>query len=63
MSWRLLREGGLMIFDDYDRRKVVRDNVQRPMPAINAFIILNKASLDLIHRDYQVIIRKRAKGA
>jgi len=63
LSWRLLREGGLMIFDDYDRRKVVRDNVQRPMPAINAFIILNKASLDLIHRDYQVIIRKRAKGA
>jgi len=64
LSWRLLKEGGLMIFDDYYlQRNLGQTNETEPMPAINAFVTLNRKSLDLIHRDYQVIIRKRARSS
>jgi hypothetical protein len=63
LSWRLLKIGGLMIFDDYAlQANCGQPNEINPMPAINAFIILNRASLDLIHCDYQAMIRKRATG-
>jgi hypothetical protein len=52
-----------MIFDDYAlQANCGQPNEINPMPAINAFIILNRASLDLIHCGYQAMIRKRATG-
>jgi predicted O-methyltransferase YrrM len=60
LSWRLLKKGGLMIFDDYGPQFYQgQPNEERPILAINAFVILNRNSLNLIHCDYQVIIRKR----
>lgn len=62
LSWRLLKKGGLMIFDDYpyETNRGKRDE-EWPMPAINAFVLINRPNLDIVSCDYQVIIRKREK--
>jgi predicted O-methyltransferase YrrM len=61
LSWRLLKVGGLLIFDDYRLERnpdIPRDEL--PMAGINAFILVNKKDLDILVCDYQVIVRKRA---
>ncbi len=57
MSWELLKEGGLVIFDDYGWRTVLPVE-QRPMMAIDAFITAYRNRLEVIHRGFQVIARK-----
>jgi len=59
LSWRLLKPGGLLIFDDYrlDRNPAIPKD-EWPMPAINAFVTLNKKGLEIVHCEYQVIVRK-----
>lgn len=57
-AFRLLRPGGYLIFDDYKwhRPEVVR---VPPGPAINGFLAAYNPWIELIHKDYQVIVRKR----
>ena len=56
--WRLLKPSGVMILDDYlwELDKPLAD---RPQLAIELFLEMLADRLELLHRDYQVIIRKR----
>lgn len=64
MGWGLLREGGLMIFDDYgwSGRLAVGEEATpdelRPKVAIDAFITTHRNYLDVVLRDWQVAVRK-----
>lgn len=56
-SWQMLKPGGTMIFDDYGwtEGKLPAD---RPGQAIDLFIETMGSRAELLHRDYQVILRK-----
>lgn len=58
-AMRLLKVGGLLIFDDY--RNVPLVVTQPPQPAIDAFLLLWSDCLELLHREDQVVIRKTAE--
>lgn len=57
MAWQLLREGGVLVFDDYlwgDPRKPL----QRPKMAIDAFMNIFGGEIVVLHISYQVAIKK-----
>lgn len=56
LAFRLLRSGGLLIFDDYEN--VPPSAWQPPRPAIDAFLLLWGDRLAVVHRAAQVIVRK-----
>lgn len=56
LSWRLLRRGGMLIFDDYVWRGPC---VHPPRPAIDAFLNLWADQLELRHQERQVAIQRR----
>ena len=56
-SWLLLKPGGVMIFDDYEWEPE-KPPEDRPKPAIDLFLRLFQDRLDVLHKDYQVIIRR-----
>lgn len=56
-GWRLLKDGGIMIFDDYQWRPD-RPPTARPQMAIDLFLGVMSPGLTLLHKDYQVIVRK-----
>jgi hypothetical protein len=58
LSWPLLKDGGILIFDDYKLNPGTPVDL-RPQVAIDAFITAFRNSLDLVLRDYQVFLRKR----
>ncbi len=60
LSWRLLKDGGLLIFDDYEIPILVSPR-DRPKPAITAFVRCYRPELEIIHRDYQVVMQKTIK--
>ena len=53
--WPLLRSGGVMAFDDYDWGSHGDDS---PRPAIDRFLKEYASGLEVLHHDYQVIVRK-----
>lgn len=57
LSWRLLKEGGILLFDDYEwaGRQLPFD---RPKPAIDFFMIAYEKQYELLVKDYQIAIRK-----
>jgi predicted O-methyltransferase YrrM len=66
LAWGLLKPGGLLIFDDYewppppDPDGLVRDHLTHPKPAVDAFLRVMAKELDVVHHDYQVMVRKRS---
>ena len=69
LCWRLLRAGGLMIFDDYANARVghnYQGNVQPtaekwyPKMAIDPFVLCHAGECEVIHNDFQLIVRKRS---
>ena len=57
LSWELLKQGGIMVFDDYD--KTFPDNQsQNTSIAIDAFINCFQPKLEIIHQSHQVFIKK-----
>lgn len=56
---RLLKVGGLLIFDDYPYQPV--GVTQPPQPAIDTFLLLWSDCLAVLHREAQVIVRKTAQ--
>lgn len=56
-SWLLLKLGGIIIFDDYEW-KPDRAPEDRPAMAIDIFLKSFQPHIELLHKGYQVIIRR-----
>jgi predicted O-methyltransferase YrrM len=59
MGWELLRPGGVMIFDDYQWEKGLPAG-RRPQLAIDLFLKNHAGNYELVHKAYQVTVRKTA---
>lgn len=59
LAWPLLEVGGVMIFDDYEL-KDPKFPGQDPKPAIDACLAEVNDRVELLHKSYQVIVRKTA---
>ncbi len=61
LSWRLLKSGGILIFDDYlwHATDSFVSEILRPKLAVNTFYKFYGGQFELIHNDWQVILRKR----
>jgi predicted O-methyltransferase YrrM len=57
LSWDLLKKGGIMIFDDYMWEWKLPPQ-ERPKIAIEAFLRIFKNELQVLHQEYQIIIKK-----
>lgn len=60
LAWRLLKIGGILIWDDYKWRRDQPSEV-RPEHAIDLFCSMFAGCYEELHRDYQVIIKKTAE--
>lgn len=58
-SWKLLKSGGILIFDDYLWTDAKYQPHELPGPAIDYFMSLYAGKFDLLDKGYQVILRKR----
>jgi predicted O-methyltransferase YrrM len=68
LSWRLLKEGGLMIFDDYRWAGCFVEGTSDrpsdfPKTAIDAFVACFGDQLEVIHNSYQILVRKKVQGS
>lgn len=66
LSWRLLKDGGILIFDDYRWAgsfglAAIDDPTDFPKTAIDAFMQCFGDQLDVIHNSYQILVRKKTK--
>jgi predicted O-methyltransferase YrrM len=59
LAFELLAVGGVMIFDDYEW-KVMRDEVDRPKMAVDAFLACYARRVEVIGMGWQVALRKTA---
>ena len=60
MSWPLLNNGGMMVFDDYMWGNP-RDILHRPKAAIDAFCNIFAEEVDIVHVGYQLVVRKKGE--
>lgn len=58
MAWPLLKQGGIMVFDDYLWGES-RDILHRPKPAVDAFVNIFAESLDIVHIGHQLVVAKK----
>jgi predicted O-methyltransferase YrrM len=58
MAWPLLKQGGIMVFDDYMWGES-RDILHRPRLAVDFFVNTFAESLDIVHIGYQYAVRKK----
>jgi len=61
--WPLLRKGGVMIFDDYrwamgEHSDLIHPLKERPQSSIGAFLIAYEDHIDVVHKFFQVAVRK-----
>jgi predicted O-methyltransferase YrrM len=59
LAWPMLKHGGLIIWDDYRWRPRGLRFHRRPKAAIDMFIRLHRSKLEILHRDYQVVARRK----
>lgn len=57
LSWRHLKIGGVLTWDDYGWT-VAPDPLDRPAPAIDAFLSIMTGRFDLLRKDWQVTVRR-----
>jgi predicted O-methyltransferase YrrM len=62
LSWPMLEDGGHMVFDDYRWHKYAAE-YDNPKLAIDSFTNCYETELDVVHRDFQVIVRKHPRTA
>jgi predicted O-methyltransferase YrrM len=58
MAWPLLKQGGLMVFDDYLWGES-RDILHRPKMAVDFFVNTFAEGLDIVHIGHQFAVRKK----
>jgi lipopolysaccharide biosynthesis glycosyltransferase/predicted O-methyltransferase YrrM len=58
LAWRLTRQGALVVFDDYEWTAEPPESIHHPKRGIDAFLLLHNREYEVLHRGYQVIIRK-----
>jgi len=58
LSWGLLKVGGTLIFDDYLLNLQFPINMQ-PKTSIDAFLAAFEDEVDVVHRSYQLVIRRK----
>ncbi|KAG7442612.1 glycosyl transferase [Guyanagaster necrorhizus] len=60
LTWRLAREGAVIVFDDYEWEKEAGDNAEHPKRGIDGFLQLHDGEYERLSGpgDYQMIIRK-----
>ena len=61
LTWRLVKVGGVIIFDDYGFRFPEGITEQPPQPAIDAFKTIFQHKVKLLHQGYQVLLEKIAE--
>lgn len=63
LAWRLVKPGGLIIFDDYRQLKHYELNGQQieeiPKMAIDPFVQCFDKYFDVIHNEYQLVIKRK----
>jgi predicted O-methyltransferase YrrM len=62
LAWDLMKPGGIIIFDDYDRSFLVNGKLKAdltPRMGIDAFLSVFHRRVDVLAREYQLVIRKR----
>lgn len=59
LSWPLLKVGGIMIFDDYELNDLSLP-WQVPKPGIDQFLATVSDQVQILHKAYQLIVRKTA---
>ena len=59
-AWMLLKEGGILIFDDYAWNCMIdpESDVLKPRPAIDAFLQCFADKIEVLDKDLQAIVRK-----
>jgi SAM-dependent methyltransferase len=63
MCWRLLRPGGVLVFDDYEHTLFPDSFGMSAGPAIRAFLSSLSGDYDLLFEDWQVALRKGGEEA
>ena len=58
MAWPLLKQGGIMVFDDYLWGES-RDILHRPKMATDFFVNVFAEGLDIVHIGHQFAVRKK----
>jgi hypothetical protein len=61
LSWDLLKDGGLLIFDDYELAPKVPADLRPKLP-IDTFLLAFGEELELVHKGWQVAVRKTKGG-
>ncbi|KDQ11350.1 glycosyltransferase family 8 protein, partial [Botryobasidium botryosum FD-172 SS1] len=61
LAWRLMRPGALVIFDDYEWKMEPAESMTHPKRGIDAFLALQASEYEILHKGYQVILRKTAE--
>ena len=65
LSWRLIKDGGILIFDDYRYAGCFTEEFGEkkdfPKPAVDAFTQCFDDQFEVIHNDYQLILRRTSK--
>jgi hypothetical protein len=56
LSMRLLKSNGILIFDDYNRHSL---SFGAPRQGIDVFVRYYGKDFDVLHNDYQVVLRKK----
>jgi len=60
LCWRLLKDGGVLIFDDYLIHEIANDNAKN---AIDVFYRFFGKHFEVVHQGWQVILKKRLEEA
>lgn len=58
LSWRLLKRGGRLLFDDYLWALDKKKPLERPQLAVDLFLSAQPAGMTLLYRGYQVLVAK-----
>lgn len=58
-AFHVCRSGGVIIFDDYGGGELGGEPQDSPRIAIDAFLKCFKREIEVIHKDYQVAVRKK----